>query len=128
MDQVGDPEALERGPDLRAGVGDPVDLPVDSQELLDAQALGERQIAGGEAHLRHRLTPAPGQPAARDLDPSAVGRHDPEQHQQRRRLARPVGAQKPDALAPGPTGQVDSLTELMLKPSTRRGGILANRK
>ena len=84
-----DREALE--PDAAPGgrgSAMPYRRPEQREELLDPEALGQRQVAGREADLLHRGAALAREPVADDLDVAGVGGDHAEQHHQRRRLAR----------------------------------------
>ena len=94
-----DAEAFERAVDEWPGLGDAIELAVHAKELADAHALGQGQVAGREPDLCERGGAPAWQPVAEDLDPTLVGCDHPEQHHQRRGLARAVRSEQRDARA-----------------------------
>ena len=69
------------------------------EELPHPEALGEGQVAGGEADLGHGLAPLLRQGVARHAHPARVGEDGAQHHQQRRGLAGAVGPEEADPLA-----------------------------
>ncbi len=106
--EVRDPEAFEAFLDARLGIGESVELAVETQILVHAHAFGERQVARREPDALRGLTAVVREIEAAHTDRAAVGRHDAENHEQRRGLARAVGAEQRDAL-PRVNGYVDTV-------------------
>ena len=99
LGEMRDAEALEPFLDQRFGIGDAVELAVQLQVLAHAHALGERQVAGRESDALGGLAAMVREVEPADRDVARVGRHDAEDHEQRRGLARAVRAEQRDALA-----------------------------
>jgi hypothetical protein len=102
--EITDPEPSEAGVDGLGGglTGEPVQAGEDRQRFPDAEAVGEREVAGDEPDLLHGRGPAARQPVAQDVDRPRIGRDRSEEHQERRRLARAVRASSPTR-SPGST-------------------------
>jgi hypothetical protein len=98
LGEVRDAEALEPFLDTRGGIGQAVQLAVQLQVFAHAHALRERQVARRESDALGRLAALVREIQPTDRDFTCVGTHDAEDHQQRRRLARAVGAEQRDAL------------------------------
>ena len=97
--QMADGKTLQRLVDRPRGVLQAVEIGVHAQELPHAQALGERQVAGGEPDLGEGASATVGQAVANEVDGALVGRHDSEKHEEGRRLAGPIGAEQRHALS-----------------------------
>jgi len=106
--EVRDAKALEPELHRRLGVVQAVQLTEQTQELHHPQPLRQREVAGGEADLGGSLAALTGEAMPDDLDPARVGGHDPEQHEQGRRLSSAVGPEERDAL-PRLDGEVEAV-------------------
>ena len=106
--EVGDAEPFEALVDERVRIGDAVELPVEAQVLAHAHALGQRQVPRREADALRGAAALVREIEAADRDRARVGRHDAEDHQQRRGLARAVRAEQRDAL-PGVHDEIDTV-------------------
>ena len=107
--EVRDPEALERFVRGGALVGHPVETGEHAERLADPEALGQRQVAGGEADVLHRLRPAAGRgvpaepmvPSSGVMAPSSISRVVV--------LPAPLGPSRPTR-SPGATVTLTSFT------------------
>src|SRR4051812_19439354 len=86
---------------LALAAGHAVEVAEDEQVLLDGQRLVEVVELRHDAHLRARLLGVLGQLVAEDLELALVGDGLRGEHLHRRRLARAVGSEQPDARALG---------------------------
>ena len=94
--------------DARLGIGQTVELAVEAQILVDAHAFREWQVARRESDALRGLAPMTCEIEAAHVDRALVGSHDAEDHEQRRRLTRAVGAEQRDPF-PGMDDHVDAV-------------------
>ena len=118
--EVRDPEALERFVRGGALVGHAVETGEHAERLAHPEPLGQRQVAGGEADVLHRLGTAAWQGVAAQRDGALVRGDGAEQHEQGGGLARPVRPEEPDPL-PGRDGDADVVHGLNVAEALHEG-------
>ena len=124
LGQPGDAEAGETAVDCFVGSAavEPVEAGEHGERFPDTQAVGQRQVTGDEADLRHGRRSFLWKSVAEDLDVTFVRDDGTQQHQERRGLPRAVGAEQSDALTrvDDDVHAVDGLHVLVLLPEATR--------